>query len=78
VKLPGVLGLRKWPNPPTVGCFLCCTLGWFLFKCGCCKDRKAFSALRWCFFHGVPTKRGSAGAYSASTSLLWQTDGIAI
>lgn len=21
-------------NPPTVGCFLCCTLGWFLFKCG--------------------------------------------
>lgn len=40
------------------------------FSPGCCKDRKGFRRYGGVFFHVVPTKRGSAGAYSRSTSLL--------
>ncbi|KAA8592656.1 hypothetical protein FQN60_018111, partial [Etheostoma spectabile] len=43
-------GLRKWPDPPTVGCFLCCSLGWFLFKCGSGVRKPNVISLQ----HGVP------------------------
>lgn len=43
-------GLSKWPDPPTVGCFLCSTLGWFLFKCGSGVRKPNVISLQ----HGVP------------------------
>ncbi|KAK2901877.1 hypothetical protein Q8A73_011623 [Channa argus] len=44
------LGLRKWPNPPTLGRFLCFTLDWFLFKCGSGVRKPNVTSLQ----HGVP------------------------